>query len=107
MSWEQNYVVPSVVSLMEKLVGKTSLELLDQEFNKSKVKILSITKIKLQEDDMTGDVYGYKVKLSNGKVYVPKLVKQYTANGNYGCDYYEWKEIKEKVKVKQESDGEV
>ena len=106
MSWEQNYVVPSVESLMEKLVGRPSMQLLTEALAKQGILVKSVFKIKLQEDDYGMDVEGYRVELSNGKVYIPKLVKQYTANGNYGCDYYEWKEIKEKVKVVHESDGE-
>ena len=101
MSWEQNYVVPSVDHLIEKLIGKSSTVLLWEELERGNIKIISATLIKLQEDDMLGDVMGYKVVLSNGKVYIPKLVKQYTANGNYGCDTYAWKELNEKVKVKK------
>lgn len=107
MGYEQNYVVPSVESLMEKLVGKTALELLRKEFEKNGIKIVKVSTFTLTEDDWMGDVHGTRIELSNGKVYIPKLVKQYTANGNYGCDYYEWKEEKEKVKVVHESDGEV
>jgi hypothetical protein len=106
MGWEQNYVVPSVESLMEKLVGRASFLLLTEALAKQGIEIITISKIKLQEDDYGAGVEGYRIELSNGKVYIPKLVKQYTANGNYGCDYYEWKEEKEKVKVVQESDGE-
>ena len=73
MGYEQNYVVPSVESLMEKLVGKTALELLRKEFEKNGIKIVKVSTFTLTEDDWMGDVHGTRIELSNGKVYIPKL----------------------------------
>jgi len=107
MIWSQNYAVSSFDRLLEMLTGATPTSLLLKELECQGLKVKKIDTIVLDDDDYAGKITGLKVTLSNGAVWVHKLVKQYTANGDYGCDYYEWREEKEKVKVVHESDGEV
>lgn len=98
MSWDQNYSVPSVNELLEQLTKKTSLELLQEEAKKQGIEILKLESIVL-DDGMYEEVTGYKITLSDGRVFVPKLVKQETANGNWGCDTYEYMLENETPKV--------
>lgn len=89
MSWDQDYSVPSVESLLEKLTGFNSLELLKEELTCQGLLIKSEEEVLLDEG-MYVEVKGTKITLSDGRVFVPKLVKQYTADGNYGCDTYRY-----------------
>jgi hypothetical protein len=99
MSWDQSYSVPSVESLLEKLTGKTSVELLLLELNHSGVSVVKQEEILLDEG-MYEDVKGTKITLSDGRVFVPKLVERFTSDGNYGLDVYEYALENETPKVK-------
>jgi hypothetical protein len=89
MSWDQSYSVPSVESLLEKLTGFDSRQLLESELTCQGILIKSEEQITL-DDGMYQTVTGRKITLSDGRVFVPKLVKKETANGNWGCDTYEY-----------------
>jgi hypothetical protein len=89
MSWEQSYNVPSVESLLEKLTGFDSRQLLESKLACQGILIKSEEDVVL-DDGMYQTVIGRKVTLSDGRVFVPKLVKSETANGNWGCDTYEY-----------------
>lgn len=89
MSWDQAYSVPSYLELLVKLTGKHPEELLEAELQKQGIRV-SDTEEVLLDEGMYQDVKGLKVTLSDGRVFVPKLVEQYTENGNYGCDTYDW-----------------
>jgi hypothetical protein len=90
MSWDQNYSVPSVESLLEKLTGRMSINLLQDELLlKQGVGIVNYEEITL-DDGMYEDVKGIKITLSDGRVFVPKLVEKFTSDGNYGNDIYEY-----------------
>jgi hypothetical protein len=89
MSWNQDYSVPSAESLLESLVGKSSLQLLQEEALRQGIQIMSSEEI-LLDSGMYEDVKGIKITLSDGRVFVPKLVEKFTADGNYGNDIYEY-----------------
>ena len=89
MSWDQNYSVPSVNEQLEQLTGKTSLELLKIAAEQRGIFIQHSEEIIL-DDGMYQDVKGTKITLTDGRVFVPKLVRSETANGNWGCDTYEY-----------------
>lgn len=89
MSWDQTYNVPSVESLLERLTGKTTLELLKQEALMQGFRVIQMEDVLLDEG-MYEDIKGKKVYLGDGRVFVPKLVEIFTSDGNYGCDTYEY-----------------
>ena len=101
MSWDQDYSVPSYLDLLVKLTGKNLEELLmrltsknpekllEQELEKQGLKVVNTEEVVL-DNGYFQVVHGLKVTLSDGRVFVPKLVQRHTANGNYGCDYYEY-----------------
>ena|SRR5665213_1103825 len=89
MSWDQEYSVPSLINLLEQLTGKTSEQLLLAELNSSGVSIVNREEV-LLSDGFMFDVMGIKVTLSDGRVFVPKLVEQFNENGNHGVDVYEY-----------------
>jgi|SRR5665213_260126 len=89
MSWDQEYSVPSLINLLEQLTGKTSEQLLLAELNSSGVSIVNREEV-LLSDGFMFDVMGTKVTLSDGRVFVPKLVEQFNENGNHGVDVYEY-----------------
>lgn len=89
MSWSQDYSVPSVIELLVKLTGKNIEELLKQELEKQGITIVKQEDIVVTEG-MYDDIHGTKVTLSDGRVFVPKLVESRTADGNWGCDTYEY-----------------
>lgn len=90
MSWDQSYSILSVESLLEKLTGRTSLDLLkDELLLKQGINVDKIEEVVLV-DGMYGDEKGFKITLSDGRVFIPKLVEQFTSDGNYGNDIYEY-----------------
>lgn len=90
MSWDQEYSIPSVQDLLEQLVKKTSMQLLEQHLKDTQG--LTIEKIEEVEvtDGFISDVIGQKVTLSDGRVFVPKLVERFTENGNHGVDIFQY-----------------
>lgn len=85
MSWEQEYNVPSVVELLSKLTDKQPVDLLEDE-------LLLTQGIKIEKTEIAildgGLAMGVKVILSDGRVFVPKLVEKFVDNGNHGVDTY-------------------
>jgi len=99
MSWEQNYSIPSVETLLEKLTGKTGLELLkDELLLKQGVSIENVEEVLLDEG-MYEAVRGMKIILSDGRVFIPKLTEKFSSDGNYGLDVYEYSLETETPKV--------
>lgn len=90
MGWTQDYHVESVEDLLERLTGKTALQLLKEEVERQGLKILKTEEILLDEDIYSGDIRGEIVHLSDGRVFVPKLTERFTSNGNYGSDSYRY-----------------
>jgi len=93
MSWTQEYHIPPVEELFEKLTKTTGRKLLEKELAKKGIKIKT-KKILLAVDDFCPDVHSYEVELSDGRKFVPVFKEAFTQDGNYGCDIYEWKEVK-------------
>ncbi len=89
MSWDQDYIVPSIDDLLEQLTGKRTYQLLEQELNRQGIKIVHVEEV-LLDDGFMQDVIGYKVELSDGRVFVPKLVERFSENGNHGIDSYQY-----------------
>lgn len=90
MSWSQDYSVPNIVELLESLTGRDSLSLLEKALALQGIGIAKIEDVLLADGDAYGPVMGKRVTLSNGRVYIPKLVEQYTEHGNYGRNTYEY-----------------
>jgi hypothetical protein len=94
MSWDQEYTVPSFEALLQRLAGITGTQLLIDHLEAKGIKIIDVEEV-LLGNGVGGDASGAKVRLSDGRVYIPKLVERVTANGNYGNDIYDWYEIGE------------
>lgn len=120
MSYSQDYSIPGIVDLYKKLTGETLSieELVKEKLQEKGFAIAEEKNIMLVDGDICcEDVYGKEIKVRSfdnrgfkldEKTYVPKLVKRYTSNGNYGLDTYEWKEIDDNnFGVQQESHGEI
>lgn len=89
MSWDQEYSVPSIENLFEQLTKQKGLTLLEKELNNQGIRVIDIDEITL-DDGMYQTVKGLKVRLSDGRVFVPKLVEKFEENGNHGIDIYEY-----------------
>jgi hypothetical protein len=98
MSWSQDYSVPSVESLLENLVRKSSFQLLEEELKRQGLKITNCETVILT-DDCFQTVEGIRVYLSDGRVFEPKLVRKETADGNWGRDIYEYRLKDESVEI--------
>lgn len=90
MSWDQEYSVESFLELLIKLTGKHPEELLQDELHKQGIDIVDRHDIKL-DDGFFAPVTGTKITLSDGRVFVPKLVEKFNENGNHGIDFYEYR----------------
>ena len=89
MSWDQDYSIPSVETILEKLTGNTGLTLLIWELKNQGIEI-TMEEVVL-DDGFYGPVKGTKVTLSDGRVFIPKLVEKFNENGNHGVDIYEYR----------------
>lgn len=90
MSWSQDYNIPNLSDLLIQLTKKNPTELLTIELEKQGLTIIKTESIVLDENCMYGELEGLKVFLSDGRVFVPKLVERFTENGNHGVDIYEY-----------------
>ena len=106
MSYTQDYSIESLESLLEKLTGKSTIQLLGEELKKQGIEIVKTETVKLDDDMYRGEIVGLKITLSDGRIFEHKLVKKHTSNGIYGCDYYRFRPTKEKVKVEKISENE-
>lgn len=88
MSWDQDYNVPSVEDLFEQLTGKTASQLLHAELERQGIFVRDLKDIVLDEGFET--IIGTKVTLTDGRVFVPKLVERFSENGNHGIDSYQY-----------------
>jgi len=99
MSWDQDYAVASYGELLSQLTKKNEVELLEAELERQGLKVVSTERVLLTEG-MYEDVYGFRVTLSDGRVFIPKLVERFTSDGNYGRDLYQWRLESETPEVK-------
>lgn len=108
MSWEQDYDIESLEVFFQRILKISSIELFCREFFNRKIKIEIDPIVVVPADGITyyQDCIGARITIIRGKskkVYIPKLVGQFTSNGNYGCDTYRYVEENKKVKVKREN----
>jgi hypothetical protein len=89
MSWDQNYDIPTYDMLIERLTGKTSTRLLEEELERQGLIVKEVEQVLLAEGYVQ-DAGGLKVTFSDGRVYIPKLIERHTADGNWGKDVYDW-----------------
>ena len=90
MSWDQEYSIPSVQDLLEQLAKKTAVQLLEQHLKDTQgLSIVSMEEVEIA-DGFIQDVIAQKVTLSDGRVFVPKLVQTFTENGNHGVDIFQY-----------------
>ncbi len=106
MSWEQDYDIEGIDDFLAKILNMSKLEALLREcFNKKiKVEIEPIVVVPADERGYYQEHIGAKITIIRNdkkKVYVPKLVKTFSSNGNYGCDTYRYVEENKKVKVRR------
>ena len=89
MSWDQQYAVPRVENLLEELTGLSSYALLKKELAAQGILIVKEEEVVL-DSGMYEEVKGTKLTLSDGRVFIPKLIEKYTSDGNYGLDVYKY-----------------
>lgn len=89
MSWSQDYSVPSVETLFEQLTGKSARQLLHEELERQGKFVKKFEEVIL-DDGIYDTIKGTKVTLTDGRVFVPKLVERFSENGNYGLDVYQY-----------------
>lgn len=90
MSYDQEYSIPSVQDLLEQLAKKSAVNLLEQHLKDTQgLSIVSMEEVEIVEGFIQ-DVIAHKVTLSDGRVFIPKLVQTFTENGNHGVDVYEY-----------------
>lgn len=103
MSWAQEYHIERLIDFAWRLYNKN--DFLDKVFEKILgLKIVKIEQIVLDDDCYNGKQMGCKITLSNGEVYIHKLLKRYMSGGNYGCDTYGLVKENEKVEVKEQNE---
>lgn len=93
MGWDQEYNVESYEDLLLKLTEKNHnsfIEMLEADLRNR----LQLTVVKRETVVLTKGIYddvtGEKITLSDGTVFVPKLVERFSENGNHGIDTYEY-----------------
>lgn len=89
MGWDQNYCRSGRRELLEKILGVSSLSILEDKMTKQGLSI-----IKREDITLSTDYHGYKYKgeritLSDGRIFEHKL-SQTQSSDDYGCDYYSW-----------------
>lgn len=89
MSWDQDYSVPGLMSLLIDLTHKHPEELLQAELAKQGITVVKRETVIL-DDGMYDDVKGEKITLSDGRVFIPKLIERFSENGNHGVDVYQY-----------------
>jgi len=89
MSWSQDYHVPSILDLFEQLTGKTAQQLLHEELERQGTFVKTFDDVVL-DDGLYEEIHGTKVTLTDGRVFIPKLIERFTENGNYGLDTYQY-----------------
>jgi hypothetical protein len=100
MSWQQDYSFPSFFDLFRKITNKNlkDIDIINSAIASLKYYplISKIEQIVVDDDPYGGYIYGTRITLANGRIFetVENKKKSYTHNGNYGCDIYEWKEVK-------------
>ena len=90
MSWDQEYHVESYLELLIELTGKHPEEVLEHYLLLQKLSVTKKEEVVL-DDGFFGPVKGTKITLSDGRVYIPKLVEKFNENGNHGIDTYKYK----------------
>ena len=98
MSWDQDYDVPSLQDLLEELTGIPAMQLMVDHLEAKGLKITNVEEVVL-DDGFFQTVKGTKVTLSDGRVYIPKLVERFNENGNHGIDFYRYKLIGDEPEV--------
>ncbi len=104
MDWQQDYKFPDLFDLVNKLVKKydkkapegTTQECVINSFL-SKLGYPLIDKIEDVKviNNLSGIVYGKRITLTNGDVYVTVVDKKYVdQESGYGCNYCKWKKVK-------------
>jgi hypothetical protein len=89
MSWSQDYSVPSVETLFEQLTGKTARQLLHEELERQGKFVKTFEEVVL-DDGLYDTIKGTRVTLTDGRIFVPKLIERFCENGNYGLDVYQY-----------------
>lgn len=93
MSWSQDYNVPSYLDLLLQLTDKDAhcfIEYLEADLH-DRLGITVVNKEQvLLDEGYFQDVKGHKITLSDGRVFIPKLIERFTENGNYGVDTYQY-----------------
>lgn len=93
MSWDQDYLVPSYLDLLLQLTGKSRIDFIKyletDLHNRLGLEVESQEEVVLAEG-MFDNVKGVKVTLTDGRVFIPKLVESFTENGNHGIDTYQY-----------------
>jgi hypothetical protein len=98
MSWDQEYQVPSLQDLLEKIAGISGTQLLIDHLEAKGLNIVDVEDL-LLDDGFMQDVRGAKVAFSDGRVYIPKLIERFNENGNHGIDIYDWRLIGDEPEV--------
>jgi hypothetical protein len=100
MSWTQTVTSPSLVDLLVQITGQDIRVLLEIALNAQGIKIEKVEEFAL-DSDAYGVTVAQRIFLSDGGVFEPKLVRQETADGNWGNDIYEYRLKDEQVEVEQ------
>lgn len=101
MGWTQDYSVESLQELLEKLTGKTAESSLTEELERQGLTVVKLEQFVLEDDMYQGEIKGLRVELSDGRVFVHKMTKTIQADGNYGCDTYDFVPESETPKIAQ------
>jgi len=104
MSWQQDYRFPTLFDLFREItqINMSDGEILNHSLPETarfygindNLLIEKVEKINV-DNDLWQTIYGKRVILSNGDIWETIKVDSYTCEGNYGCDIYAWKKVKQ------------
>lgn len=98
MGWDQTNVAENELSFLLRLNGTTTEEIVLDYLKNREPKIVKVEPVDNLDDYMAPPLR--KITLSNGDVYVQKLVRSISYDDE-GTDYYEYRKEDEEVVVQQ------
>ena len=87
MSWTQEFSIPKVEDLLTSIAGKDSITLLKEYLKTKGIEVVNADEFEI---DSYSGAMGHRVVLSDGRIFVTKLLRKETTRGNWGCDFYTW-----------------
>lgn len=94
MSYKMNYCIETRITFLARLLGKTVIDIVEEEAKRNGIEIIGNTVIELNEDDPTETQFGEIIELKDGRKFKHELVDKNSNGEDEGWEVFEYKEIK-------------